>query len=277
MDTPDLSSVNAVVTGASRGVGQGIAHELGEAGATVIVTGRSREGGGTTEGLPGTIDETAQIVDAAGGRGIPLACDHTSDEAVEALVEKIGDEVGRIDLLVNNVWGGYEEYDGNLFELPLEEQPLWRWDKMMATGVRAHYTMTRAMVPLIVGTEQPLIVNISFGDRGRFLGDVQYDMAKAMSTRLAFAVGEKLRSQNIAAVAVFPGFTCTERVEAGALAEALSETHSPRFVGRAVVALKADPDIMEKTGGAYKVGMLAEEYDFVDINGSRPAPFCIPD
>ena len=267
----------ALVTGASRGIGRGIAHELGFAGATVYVTGRSRDGGPATDGLPGTIDETARLVTDAGGLGIAVRCDHTDDDAAVALADEIREGHGRLDILVNNVWGGYEAYDASLFELPVWEQPIWRWDKMFNTGVRAHYTTTRAIVPLMLQAERALIVNISAGDEGKFQLDLQYDVAKAAIDRLAFGLSGRLRSHGIVALALHPGFTRTERVEAEAPPEALSETHSARFVGRAVVALATDPDVARYAGGAHKAGQLGLDYGFTDVDGSRPAPFTFPD
>src|SRR5262245_28873413 len=129
-----LPGVIALVTGASRGIGRGIAHELGLAGAKVFVTGRSRADGPTTDGLPGNIDDTARLVTEAGGEGVALPCDHTDDRAVARLAAEVRQQAGRLDLLVNNVWGGSEQYDARLFELPVWEQPLWRWDKMFQTG-----------------------------------------------------------------------------------------------------------------------------------------------
>lgn len=272
-----LHGAVALVTGASRGVGRGIAHELGMAGATVFVTGRSREGDPTTDALPGTIDETASLVTASGGRGVAVECDHTDDEAVQALAGRIGSKCERLDLLVNNVWGGYEQYEAALWELPVAEQPVWRWDKMMTTGVRAHYTTTRAVLPLLLASPKPLIVNISFGDEGKFLGDVQYDVAKAAVTRLGFALARKLKPEGVTALTVYPGFTRTERVERGASKEELAGTHTPRFVGRAIVALSEDPAVMDRTGQPWKVGDLAREYGFKDIDGSQPEPYSIPE
>ena len=267
----------ALVTGASRGVGRGISHELGFAGATVYVTGRSRDGKPTTDGLPGTIDETARLVTEAGGHGIAVQCDHTDDDAAVALAGEIREGHGRLDILVNNVWGGYEAYEASLFELPVWEQPIWRWDKMLYTGVRAHYTTTRAVAPLMLRVERALIVSISAGDEGKFLGDVQYDVGKAAIDRLAFGLAAKLRGDGIVALALHPGFTRTERVEAEAPPEELSQTHSARFVGRAVVALATDPEVARRAGGAHKVGQLGLDYGFTDVDGSQPTPFTIPD
>lgn len=276
----DLRGKIALVTGASRGVGQGIAHELGIAGATVYATGRSRADGERTDDLPGTVDETAALVTEAGGKGVAVPCDHTDDAAVEDLAKRIERDTGRLDLLVNNVWGGYEAYDAELFELPAWEQPLWRWDKMLQTGLRAHYTTSRVVLPLLLRSTSPLLVNISAGDDGKFLGDVQYDVAKAAVDRLAFALAQRHRSDGLVALALHPGFTRTERVEA-AFAEQGStppaETHSARFVGRAVVALASDPTVKERSGGAFKAGQLGLDYGFSDIDGSQPEPFVIPD
>ena len=266
----------ALVTGASRGVGRGIAHELGLAGATVYVTGRSRQGEATTDDLPGTIDGTASLVSEAGGEGIAVACDHTVAEDVDRLAGAIEKRHGRLDLLVNNVWGGYEQYDAALFAMPVWEQPVWRWDKMFETGVRAHYLASRAMVPLLLASPQAAIVNISFGDEDRFLGDVQYDVAKYAVTRLGFALAEALKAIPIPVVTVYPGFTRTERVEAEASAEELATTHSPRFVGRAIVALASDRKLPQRSGGAFKVGDLGREYGFADVDGSQPEPFSLP-
>lgn len=272
---PALTGKVALVTGASRGVGRGIAHELGVAKATVYVTGRSRSGGPTTDDLPGTIDETARLVTEAGGDGVAVECDHTDDRAVAAVAARIEERDGRLDLLVNNVWGGYEAYDAGVWRLPFWEQPVSRWDKMWETGVRAHFTTTRAVLPLMLDAERALIVNVSFGDEGEFLGDVSYDVAKAATTRLGFALAEELEDRGTVALTVYPGFVRTERVEANASREELATTHSARFVGRAVVALARDPEVASKAGGACKVAELAAEYGFTDLDGSQPQPFRI--
>ncbi|MFW5951450.1 MAG: SDR family NAD(P)-dependent oxidoreductase [Gemmatimonadota bacterium] len=283
MDRP-LTDRFALVTGASRGVGRGIAHELGLVGATVYVTGRSRLGR-TTDGLPGTVEETARLVTEAGGRGIAVVCDHTKDTDVRALADKIQEEAGRLDLLVNNVWGGYEQYDARLFELPVWDQPLWRWDKMFATGVRAHYTTSRATLPLLLRSDRPLLINISAGDRGRFLGDVQYDVAKAAVDRLSFALARRHREEGLVTYTLHPGFTRTERVEAeyegeevpeGARERMQADSQSPRFVGRAVVALATASHLEKESGAAYRVDELGLELEFTDVNGSRPEPFELP-
>ncbi len=273
----DLKGKIALVTGASRGVGRGIAYELGAAGASVFVTGRSVRGQ-QTDNLPGTIQDAAELVDQVGGNGFAIRCDHTDDRAVEEMAETVRKTCGRLDILVNNVWGGYEQYDTEVWALPPWKQPIWRWDKMFETGVRAHYTTTHALLPLLLEGKDPLIVNISAGDRGRFLGDVQYDVAKAAIDRLGFALARKLKPYHIPVVTVHPGFTRTERViETVQSSDQLANSHSPRFVGRTVVALATDPEVMNRTGGIFRAGELGHDYSLMDIDGSRPEPFEIPD
>lgn len=271
-----LTNRIALVTGASRGIGRGIAEELGRSGATVIITGRSRDNGDRTEDLPGTIEETAALVNELGGLGVALYCDHADDDSVLQLARTIEAQFGRLDILVNNVWGGYEQYDPELFSLDPAEQPLWRWDRMFDVGVRAHYTTTHAVLSLLRVSDRPLVVYISAGDNGKFLSDIQYDVAKAAIDRLGFSFAARLKSEGLVSVVIHPGFTRTERVEAAAPEDALELTHSPRFVGRGVVALACDDNAMRWSGEAVKIADLGRVYDFPDIDDSRPEPFVIP-
>ncbi|WP_267640396.1 SDR family NAD(P)-dependent oxidoreductase [Haloarchaeobius amylolyticus] len=273
----DLSETVALVTGASRGVGRGIAVELGTAGATVYVTGRSVDDD-TTEGVPGTVTETAELVTEAGGEGIAVACDHTDDEQVAALVDRIEDEHGRLDLLVNNVWGGYEGHD-ETFGFPFWKQPIDRWDRMFDAGVRAHFTTSRLVAPMMRAQQGGLIVGISAGDGEKFRGSVPYDTAKTAVDRLHQGMAYELEPDGVTSLVVYPGFTRTERVVAAfeSVGDDLPESaHSPEFVGRAVVALAADEDVFTRTGGIFKVGDLAREYDFTDTDGSQPEPYDLP-
>lgn len=258
---PDLSPVVAVVTGASRGVGRGIAEVLGECKATVYVTGRSVTGA-TTEEFPGTVDETAAAVDGRGGSGVAVRCDHTDDEQVADLFRRIGSEQSRLDLLVNNVWGGYEAYD-ETFGAPFWEQPVARWDRMFVAGVRAHHTASRLAVPLMLGQRRGLIVNTSYGRVGRRLANLMYDVAKTAIDRMVFYMAEELREHGIAALALYPGFTRTELVLRYYGGDP-SGTTSPAYVGRAVAALAGDADVMARTGRAVSVDELAREYGFED-------------
>lgn len=260
------------MTGASRGVGRGIARALGEIGATVYVTGRTVRGAPATDALPGDVETTAREVDEAGGEGIPVRCDHADDEDVERLFAAIGERHGRLDLLVNNVWGGYEGYDSS-FDASFWEQPVERWDRMFVVGARAHFTASRIAAPAMIEHGSGLIVNISFGHRGRYLGSVPYDVAKAAVDRLAFAMARDLRPHGVAALSLYPGFVRTERVERGASEKELASTESPLYTGRAVAALARDPGVLDKTGRSFAVGDLAREYGFTDADGSRPPAF----
>ena len=269
----------AAVTGASRGAGRAIALQLGEAGATVYVTGRSVRGAPTTENLPGTVDETAEEVTTRGGTGIPVHCDHTIVADVEALFAQVQRGQGRLDLLVNSVWGGYEHYDGAEFIAPFWEQPLRRWDGMFTAGVRAHLLASRFAAPLMLPQRSGLIVNTVAWAFDHYLGNLFYDVAKAAIIRMAFGMAEELRPHGIAAVALAPGFMRTERVMAEHARSPfdLSGTESPEYLGRAVAALAADPEILTKSGRLLTAGDLAREYGFTDIDGRQPEAFRIPD
>jgi NAD(P)-dependent dehydrogenase (short-subunit alcohol dehydrogenase family) len=209
----------AVVTGASRGGGRGIACVLGEAGATVYLTGRSIKDRPTIDNMPGTINETAEAVTARGGLGIAVRCDHTVDEEVEALFARVQQEQGRLDILVNNIWGGYEHYDGNswsedgtTFSAPFWQQSLGRWEGMFTAGVRAHLVASRLAVPLMLPQKQGLIVNTTAWDRDKYLGNLFYDVAKNAVNRMVYGMARDLRAYNINAIAIAPGFMRTERV-----------------------------------------------------------------
>jgi NAD(P)-dependent dehydrogenase (short-subunit alcohol dehydrogenase family) len=266
----------AVVTGASRGVGKGIALALGEAGATVYVTGRS-DAGGTTEGLPGTIRETADAVTQRGGQGIPVRCDHTVAVEVEALFARVKQEQGRLDVLVNNAWGGYESHDWSRFVAPFWEQPMRHWSGMFESGVRAHLLATRLAVPLMLANCRGLIVHTTAWDRDRYLGNLFYDVAKAAVNRMAFGMARELQPHHIAVVALAPGFVRTERVLAAfaAAGRAPESLESPEYIGRAVVALAADANVLARSGRVLTVGELAAEYGFTDVDGRQWPPFHI--
>lgn len=256
------------MTGASRGVGRGIAEALGQCGATVYVTGRSVSGR-TTEDLPGTVDETAAAVSAGGGTGIPVRCDHTNDDEVGALFRRIRNERSRLDLLVNNIWGGYEGYDAT-FGAPFWEQPVARWDRMFEAGVRAHYTASRLAVPIMLPQQRGLIVSTSYRDERPRLANVMYDVAKLAVDRMAAYMADELREHGIAALVVYPGFTRTELVLRYYGGDP-GQTRSPLYVGWAVAALAGDPNVMAKSGQALPVDEVAREYGFEETP-SRPHP-----
>jgi NAD(P)-dependent dehydrogenase (short-subunit alcohol dehydrogenase family) len=265
----DLNGTVAVVTGASRGAGRGIALVLGEAGATVYVTGRSVRSAPSGPGREGTIDETAEAVNARGGEGIAVRCDHTDDAQVQALFARVRSESGRLDLLVNNAWGGYEQRPGEpavaFFGTPFWQQPLWRWDGMFTAGVRAHLQASRHAAPLLVehrDARPGLVVSTIAWAFDAYLGNVFYDTAKSATARMAFGMAEDLRPHRVAAVALAPGH--------------LGVTETPEYIGRAVATLTADPEIMARTGKLLTVGELAREYAFTDIDGTQPEPFGLP-
>jgi len=276
-----LQGTVAVVTGASRGAGRGIALSLGEAGATVYVTGRSIRGEATTENLPGTIEDTAECVTARGGTGIAVRCDHTVDSDVEQLFARVQREQQRLDLLVNNAWGGYEHHDYRTFGAPLHEQPLRHWDGMFIAGVRAAIVASRFAASMMLPQKQGLIVSITAWDRNKFMVNVFYDVAKNAINRMTYGIARELRPHNIAAVALAPGFMRTERVagafEAAGNKDYLTFTESPEYAGRAVVAVAADPNVMEKSGEVLAVGDLAAEYGFTDIDGRQIPAFRMPE
>lgn len=270
---PHLDGTVALVTGASRGVGRGIALALGDAGATVYVTGRSVGSEPRTENLPGTIDDTANDVTARGGKGVAVRCDHTVDAAVEALFERIERAQGRLDLLVNNAWAGYERSDEVRFDAAFWKQPPWRWD-LFAGSLRGQFMASRLAVPLMRG--RGLIVNISFTDGDVYLGQTGYDVIKYASDRMIVGMAYDLRKQDIAAIALHPGFVRTERVEAAwdALGEGPAQVvHSPEYVGRAVAHLLADAEVKTMSGTRVAVGDLAGRYGFPDVDGRQPPAF----
>lgn len=282
----------AVVTGASRGAGRGIAIELGAAGATVYVTGRSTRAQpapgyeqllamSTLATLPGDIDDTAEQVGRAGGTGIAVRCDHADEAQVGQLFERVRAEQGRIDVLVNNAWGGHESFDG-VFDAPFWKHPLSHWDAMMDRGVRLHLLASRAAAPLMVAQGRGLIVATTFWDRDRYLrGNLFYDLAKSAINRLAFGVAEELRPHGVASLALSPGWMRTEFVLAGhhsdeahwQEAPALARTESPRYLGRAVAALAADREVLARSGRVHRVADLAREYGFTDIDGRQVEAF----
>ncbi|HKF17160.1 MAG TPA: SDR family NAD(P)-dependent oxidoreductase [Candidatus Dormibacteraeota bacterium] len=278
---PDLRGTVAIVTGASRGAGRAIAAVLGETGATVYVTGRSVRGAATTEGLPGTIEHTAEEVGRRGGVEIPVRCDHTVDEDVERLVARVRREHRHLDVLVNNAWGGYEAHDLATFNAPFWLQPRTRWEAMFTAGVRAHLVMSQVAIPLLLGRSERgrpgLVASTIAWAFGRPLGNLFYDVAKAALVRMAYVMAEELRPHRVAAVAIAPGFMRTERVLAAHAAEPfdLSVTESPEYLGRALAALAGDPELMRRSGQVLTAGDLARAYGFTDVDGRQPAAFRI--
>ena len=281
---PNLKRKIAVVTGASRGAGRGIARQLGEAGATVYVTGRTVKGGPATDSLPGTIDDTAEEVTQRGGKGIAVQCDHTDAAQVEALFARVKKESGRLDLLVNNAWGGYEQYDGSTFDNKFWDIPLDYWERMINRGVRLGWLSSRFATPLMIKQKSGLIVFTTSWYGKNYVQGLVYDLARHSVHRLTYTMALELKQHGIATACVAPGFMRTERVLAAFKADesnwqdypGLKDTESPEYVGRAIAHLAADPNVMDKSGKAFGAGHLAEEYGFTDIDGRRIPPFTIP-
>jgi dehydrogenase/reductase SDR family protein 1 len=273
---PSLNGKIAVVTGASRGVGKGVALGLGEAGATVYITGRTVDE--AKADVPGTIQQTADEVTNLGGKGIPVRCDHRNDQEVEALFQRIANDQGQLDILVNNVWGGYENLFENgeyTWELPFWQQPLWRWEAMFQSGVRAHFVSSRFAVPLMINQRSGLIVNISYFAGQKYISNIVYGASKAATDKLTADMAHELRVYNIAAVSLYPGLVRTERVMQAAQFFKLGNSESPQFIGRAVAALATDPRIMQKTGQILVAAELARQYGFADIDARQPRPLTL--
>lgn len=273
-----LTGKVALVTGASRGIGKGIALGLGEAGATVYITGRTVVAGQATVDLPGTIGETAQAVEAVGATCIPLQCDHCDDVAVQAVFARIAAEQGRLDILVNNVWAGYEHFnDGteHWLERGFWTAPITRWDKMFDAGVRAHYVASALAAPTMIAQRSGLIVNISFFAAQRVDKGVMYSVAKLADDHMAACMAHELREHNVAAISLYPGLVRTEAVLKAAEWFDLSNSESPQFIGRAIAALASDPALMAKSGSVQIAAQVALDYGFTDIDNKQPRPLTV--
>ena len=253
-----LENRSAVVTGGTKGVGRGIAAELAARGARVFVTGRSIR--------DGPHDETNIF---------GIRCDHTNDRGVADAFDLVARESGTIDILVNNVWGGYEQMveDGVFtWGKPFWDQPMWRWDAMFAAGVRAHYFASQLAARSMVTRQSGLIVNISFWSAQKHIGNVAYGVSKAATDKMTSDMADELRPFGVAVVSLYPGMVRTEKVmEASAWLD-LCNSESPEFIGRAVTALAADPNVMRHTGSVLVAAQLGIDYGFSDIDGKTPRP-----
>ena len=257
-----LNGQVAVVTGGSRGIGRGVAGELATHGAKVFVTGR-----------------TASDLATIGEGTIGIRCDHTVDSDVEAAFARIAQD-GPIDVLVNNVWGGYERMveDGAFtWGRPFWEQPLWRWDAMFSAGVRAHYHASQLAAPGMVARRRGLIVNLSHWAAQKHLGNVAYGVSKAATDKMTAHMAAELQPHGVAVVSLYPGMVRTEKVMASAAWLDLSNSESPEFIGRAIAALAADSNVMRHTGKVLVAAALALDYGFIDIDGKSPRPLTLAD
>ena len=257
----ELTGQIALVTGATRGVGRGVALGLAHAGASVFATGRS-------------IRQTP--LDA----GItPIVCDHTDDRAVAEVFQRIQDTAGRLDILVNVVWGGYERMveDGRFtWAAPFWDQPMWRWEAMVTAGARATYVASQHAARTMVQARRGLIVHISSWAAQKHIGSTLYGVSKSATDKMASDMAHELRSHGVTVVSLYPGLVRTEAVLAAGVFD-LSNSESPEFIGRAVAALAGDPDLLRRSGGVLVAAALAVEYGFTDVDGRQPRPLTLAD
>ena len=256
-----IADAVVLVAGASRGIGRGVADALSEAGAVVYATGRSV----ATASLP--------------ERVVRVPCDHSRDDDVDAVFERIDRDHGRLDILVNSVWGGYERMvENNRFTwgVPFWEQPRWRWDAMMTAGVRAAFVASQLAARRMVPARRGLIVNISHWAAQKHIGNTIYGIAKAATDKLTADAAHELRPHGVSVVCLYPGLVRTEAVLAAGVFD-LSNSESPQFLGRAVAALASDPDVLTRSGQVLVAAALGREYGFTDVDGKSPTPLTLAD
>jgi len=281
MDGP-LSGRVALVAGATRGAGRGIAVQLGAAGATVYCTGRSTRERRSEMDRPETIEETAELVDAAGGRGIAVPVDHLVANEVRDLIARIDGEQGRLDVLVNDIWGQtVMEWNATVWESDLD-----RGLHLLRLGVETHAITSHFALPLMIRRPGGLVVEVTDGtdeyNATNYRVSFFYDVAKAAVGRMAFALAHELEPRGATAVLLTPGWLRSEAMlevyevteenwrDATTVQPHFAISESPAFVGRAVAALAADPDVARWNGRSLSSGQLAKAYGFTDLDGSRP-------
>jgi NAD(P)-dependent dehydrogenase (short-subunit alcohol dehydrogenase family) len=281
--TPRLEGKVALVAGGTRGAGRGIAVELGAAGATVYVTGRSTRGHRSEYDRPETIEETAELVDQAGGRGIAVRVDHLEPDQVRSLVRRIEEEQGRLDVLVNDVWGGERLIEWNV---PVWEQSLEGGLRMLRLAIDTHIITSHFALPLLIKNESGLVVEMTDGtaeyNAENYRVSLFYDLAKTSVIRLAWAQAKELAPHGCAAVALTPGWLRSEMMletfgveefnwrEALTIQPHFAISETPHYVGRAVAHLAADPEVARWNGRSLSSGGLAKEYGFTDLDDSQP-------
>ena len=250
-----------LVTGGTRNVGKGIALALGEAGATVYVTGRS------------ITEKDVEDITKAGGKGIAITCNHENDDEVKHVFELIKKNEGRLDILVNNAWGGYnrlrnrKKYSGFKWKNPFWEQPIELWDEMNKVGVRSNYISSLYATDLMIKQKSGLIVNISFYASRKYYGNVIYGVAKAAVDKMTMDMAVELKKHKITCISLYPGYIDDKKKAPNPKKE------TSIFAGRAIAALASDKGIIKKTGQILVAAELAKGYDFTDIDGVQPEPF----
>lgn len=257
----ELTGQAALVTGASRGVGRGVALSLAHAGARVFATGRTIR----------QIDFDPAIT--------TIVCDHTDDQAVADVFQGIDETAGRLDILVNVAWGGYERMveDGRFtWPAPFWEQPTWRWEAMVTAGVRAAFVASQHAARRMVAAHRGLIVHVSFWAAQKYLGNVLYGLAKAATDKMTSDMAHELQAHGVTVVSLYPGLVRTEAVLAAGVFD-LSNSESPEFIGRAVAALASDPQVARRSGSVAVAAALAAEYDFTDVDGRQPHSLTLAD
>ncbi|MFZ6009344.1 MAG: SDR family oxidoreductase [Bacteroidota bacterium] len=278
-----LKNKVALVAGGTRGAGRGIALELGAAGATVYVTGRTTRTQRSEYDRPETIEETAELVTLAGGQGIAAQVDHLEPLQVQALVDKIEKETGRLDILVNDIWGSEHLMQWNV--------PVWRHSlengfRMLRLAIDTHITTSHFALPLLIKNKGGLVVEMTDGtaeyNKDHYRLSLFYDLAKTSVARMAWALAQELRDHQCSAVALTPGWMRSEMMlghykvkeenwqEATQVSPHFAISESPRFTGRAVAHLAMDPEVSRWSGHSLSSGQLAKVYGFTDIDGSQP-------
>ena len=283
----------ALVTGASRGAGRGIAEELALAGCKVYITGRSRRGNSFTQYADLTLDDTKDKIEQEGGKCIIIECDHSKEEEIRSVFQTIAKDEGRLDILVNNVWAGYVDEDFKLSSMEtfmnnFWEQPMWRWDYMFQISLRSHFICSQEAAKLMVANKSGLIVTTGFWDDDKYFAPVPYNVVKQAKGRLAYAMAVDLLEHKVTSIYLSMGWIRTEHLKHLAKAIQLDDynyanfeeykpTESTHYIGRAIVALANDPKLLDKTGKTLITGELAKEYGFTDLDGTQPDRFRLPD
>lgn len=278
--TGGLDGRICIVTGASRGVGKGVALALAAAGATVYASARTG-----TDATPvrdpekqGSLEGLERDAQGLPGRIVTRVCDHADDGQTEGLVGEVVASHGQLDILVNNAWPGYEFIvEGEAFTWgdPFWRQPMWRFDAMIGVGLRAAYCASRIAASAMVERGDGLIVNISYWAARKFIANTVYGVSKAATDKMSADMAHELRPHGVAAVSLYPGIVRTEAVMLNAGHFDLSNSESPEFVGRVIAALAQDAALMDKSGGVHVAAALAREYGLTDIDGKRPEPLTL--